>query len=135
MKVTLFGDPEHEPNQDAIVQLANDIYSNDLIPALLTNIVRLEFEVNQTFLSDPPSFSSLSNCPHCFIVTLPFHPTNPVRPLFDGCIYLFIVIHRYLLIIAAGKERFCIHIQSSFEKTSWFPISYCRIHMPQCRHS
>jgi len=51
MKITLFGDPEHEPNQDAIVQLANDIYANDLIPALLTNITRLEFEAKKDLAS------------------------------------------------------------------------------------
>jgi calcium binding protein 39 len=51
MKITLLGDVEHEPNQDAIVQLANDIYSNDLIPALLANIIRLEFESKKDLAS------------------------------------------------------------------------------------
>lgn len=47
MKITLYGDAEHEPNQDAIVTLANDVYSSDLIPLLLTHFHKFEFEAKK----------------------------------------------------------------------------------------
>lgn len=49
MKSILYGDPESntEPNQDLIVALANDIYSNDFLPQLLTNLTKLEFEAKK----------------------------------------------------------------------------------------
>ena len=45
MKITLYGDQEHEPNQDNIGALANDIYSSDLIPVLLSHLAKYDFEV------------------------------------------------------------------------------------------
>jgi calcium binding protein 39 len=45
MKITLYGDAEHEPNQDSIVALANEIYSADLLILLISNLSRFEFEV------------------------------------------------------------------------------------------
>lgn len=48
---------EHEPNQDGVVALANDIYTNDLIPLLLTYLGKFEFEVSllqkQLVISSP----------------------------------------------------------------------------------
>lgn len=45
MKQVFYGDGESEPNQDQITQLANDIYGADLIPLLISNMSKLEFEV------------------------------------------------------------------------------------------
>eukprot|EP01119_Soliformovum_irregulare_P008730 TRINITY_DN21835_c0_g1_i1.p1 TRINITY_DN21835_c0_g1~~TRINITY_DN21835_c0_g1_i1.p1 ORF type:complete len:336 (-),score=104.68 TRINITY_DN21835_c0_g1_i1:46-1053(-) len=47
MKFTLYGDAEHEPNQDAIVQMANDVYASDLIPSLIQNVAKYEFEAKK----------------------------------------------------------------------------------------
>jgi len=47
MKITLYGDAEHEPNQDNVVALANDIYSTDLIPAILSNLGKYDFEAKK----------------------------------------------------------------------------------------
>jgi calcium binding protein 39 len=47
MKVTLYGDSEHEPNQDNVVALANDIYSSELIPAILSNMAKYDFEAKK----------------------------------------------------------------------------------------
>jgi len=51
MKITLYGDPEHEPNQDSIVALANDVYSSDLIPVLLTHLAKYDFEAKKDVVS------------------------------------------------------------------------------------
>lgn len=51
MKVTLYGDQEHEPNQDNIGTLANDIYSSDLIPVLLSNLGKYDFEAKKDVVS------------------------------------------------------------------------------------
>jgi hypothetical protein len=45
MKETLYGDGEHEPNPEGAVQLANDIYSSDVLPALVQWLPKLDFEV------------------------------------------------------------------------------------------
>jgi len=47
MKFTLYGDSEHEPNQDAIVQMSNDVYACDLIPSLIQNVSKYEFEAKK----------------------------------------------------------------------------------------
>jgi len=47
MKLILYGDAEHEPNHDVIVTLANDIYSNDLLPLMLSLLARFEFEAKK----------------------------------------------------------------------------------------
>lgn len=51
MKITLYGDAEHEPNQDNIVALANEMYSSDLIPLLITHLGRFEFEAKKDVAS------------------------------------------------------------------------------------
>jgi len=51
MKITLYGDPEHEPNQESIVALANDVYSSDLLPALLANLAKYDFEAKKDVVS------------------------------------------------------------------------------------
>jgi len=47
MKITLCGDAEHETNQENIVALANEVYSNDLLLSLLTNMVKFDFEAKK----------------------------------------------------------------------------------------
>jgi len=47
MKITLCGDAEHEINPENIVAMANEVYSNDLIPILLTNITKFDFETKK----------------------------------------------------------------------------------------
>jgi len=47
MKITLYGDTEHEPSQENILALANECYTNDLLPPLLTNLTKLEFEAKK----------------------------------------------------------------------------------------
>jgi len=51
MKLTLYGDAEHEPNQDSIVTLANDIYSSDLLPLMIQHLDKLEFEAKKDVVS------------------------------------------------------------------------------------
>lgn len=46
MKIILFGDSEHEPIQENIITLANDIYSSDLLVLLFNHLSKLEFEVS-----------------------------------------------------------------------------------------
>jgi calcium binding protein 39 len=47
MKIILYGDTEHEVNQDGVVTLANDIYAADLIPLMLTYLSKFEFEAKK----------------------------------------------------------------------------------------
>jgi len=47
MKMILYGDPEHEPNQEGVVTLANDIYTNDLLPLMLIHLSKFEFEAKK----------------------------------------------------------------------------------------
>ena len=49
MKETLYGDGEHEPNPEGAVQLANDIYASDVLPALVQWLAKLDFEVISFF--------------------------------------------------------------------------------------
>jgi len=51
MKFVLYGDNEHEPNADASVLLANEIYSSDLLPLLTSNLGKLEFEARKDVAS------------------------------------------------------------------------------------
>eukprot|EP01118_Nematostelium_gracile_P017854 TRINITY_DN7758_c0_g1_i1.p1 TRINITY_DN7758_c0_g1~~TRINITY_DN7758_c0_g1_i1.p1 ORF type:complete len:355 (+),score=91.86 TRINITY_DN7758_c0_g1_i1:123-1187(+) len=51
MKITLYGDAEHEPNEDNVVALANDVYSCDLIPSLLSNLGKYDFESKKDVVS------------------------------------------------------------------------------------
>eukprot|EP01122_Echinamoeba_exundans_P012299 TRINITY_DN5100_c0_g1_i1.p1 TRINITY_DN5100_c0_g1~~TRINITY_DN5100_c0_g1_i1.p1 ORF type:complete len:141 (+),score=35.84 TRINITY_DN5100_c0_g1_i1:47-469(+) len=44
-KQELLGEGEPEPNQEVITQLANEVYQHDLVPLLILNLVRIEFEV------------------------------------------------------------------------------------------
>jgi len=47
IKITLYGDNEHEPNQETVLSLANEFYSNDVLGPLLTNLSRFEFETKK----------------------------------------------------------------------------------------
>lgn len=51
MKQVFYGDGEAEPNQEQITQLANDIYGADLIPLLITNMSKLEFEAKKDLVT------------------------------------------------------------------------------------
>jgi len=51
MKITLYGDAEHEPNQESVSALANDIYSTDLIGLLLSNLGKYDFEAKKDVVS------------------------------------------------------------------------------------
>jgi len=51
IKYTIYGDVEHEPNQEAINSLANEIYSGDLLPILIVNLSKLEFEAKKDAVS------------------------------------------------------------------------------------
>jgi len=51
MKITLYGDAEHEPNQESILALANEAYSTDMIPLILSNLGKLEFEAKKDAVS------------------------------------------------------------------------------------
>jgi len=51
MKITLYGDAEHEPNQESVSALANDIYSADLIGLLLSNLGKYDFEAKKDVVS------------------------------------------------------------------------------------
>ena len=53
MKQILQGDGEHEPNPDNVAQLANEIYASGLIPLIITNLPRFEFEVTQHVMLSP----------------------------------------------------------------------------------
>lgn len=47
MKFVLYGDSEHEPNPDTCGILANEVYLADLLPLLVANISKLEFEAKK----------------------------------------------------------------------------------------
>jgi len=47
MKFIMFGDAEHEPSQDLIVQLANEVYSSDVLVPVLQNLKYLDFEARK----------------------------------------------------------------------------------------
>jgi len=47
MKLTLYGDAEHEPVQENIVALANEVYSSDVLPLLLANLAKFDFETRK----------------------------------------------------------------------------------------
>jgi len=43
-KIILFGDPENEPNPELGNQICNEICSNDVVPLLVSQMVKLDFE-------------------------------------------------------------------------------------------
>jgi len=47
MKFVLYGDAEHEPNPDTCGLLANEIYLADLLPLLISQMAKLEFEAKK----------------------------------------------------------------------------------------
>lgn len=47
MKITLVGNEEHEPNQETILILVNEIHSSDIIPLLITFIHKFDFEARK----------------------------------------------------------------------------------------
>eukprot|EP01132_Coremiostelium_polycephalum_P003687 gene3687-4592_t len=47
MKKILYGDSDHEPNQEAANALSNDILSSDLLHLLIKDLVKLEFEAKK----------------------------------------------------------------------------------------
>jgi len=47
MRITLYGDIEHEINSENVVTLANEIYSSELIPLLLSLLPKFEFEAKK----------------------------------------------------------------------------------------
>lgn len=44
--MTLFGDAEHEPVQENVVALANEVYSTDILLLLLQHLGKFDFEVS-----------------------------------------------------------------------------------------
>lgn len=46
-KGELLGEGEPEPNQEVITQLANEVYQHDLIPLLVLNLTKIEFEAKK----------------------------------------------------------------------------------------
>ncbi|KAI8379114.1 Mo25-like protein [Radiomyces spectabilis] len=47
MKNMLYGEDDHEPSPDLVAQLAQEVYSNDLLQLLVLNIQKLEFEAKK----------------------------------------------------------------------------------------
>lgn len=47
MKLTLYGDGENEPQQEQVAQLAQEVYNQDVLQLLVTNIGRFEFEARK----------------------------------------------------------------------------------------
>jgi len=47
IKMTLFGDAEHEPVQESVVALANETYSTDILLLLLQHLVKFDFETKK----------------------------------------------------------------------------------------
>lgn len=45
MKFILYGDAETEPQADQVAQLAQEVYNNDALQLMVSNIWRFEFEV------------------------------------------------------------------------------------------
>ncbi|KXN71801.1 Mo25-like protein [Conidiobolus coronatus NRRL 28638] len=47
MKNILLGDSDHEPSPDLVAQLSQEIYTNDLLYLLISNLHKLEFETRK----------------------------------------------------------------------------------------
>ncbi|KAJ3138792.1 hypothetical protein HK100_012252 [Physocladia obscura] len=47
MKVILYGDGASDPNPELVAQLSHEIYNNDILPLLIINIAKLEFEAKK----------------------------------------------------------------------------------------
>ncbi|KAI8884681.1 Mo25-like protein [Backusella circina FSU 941] len=47
MKNILYGEDDHEPNPELVVQLAQEVYRTDLLQALVLNIQKFEFEAKK----------------------------------------------------------------------------------------
>lgn len=45
MRITLIGDEEHEPNQENIQILANEIHTSDVLPFMISYLYKFDFEV------------------------------------------------------------------------------------------
>jgi len=45
MKLMLYGENDNEPNPEIVSQLAQEIYTMDILQLLVQNISRFEFEV------------------------------------------------------------------------------------------
>jgi hypothetical protein len=65
MKLTLYGDPESsESNAEISQQLVNEILAIDLVPLVITNFAKFEFEVTNLFLSSTILPFSLQKSPN-----------------------------------------------------------------------
>jgi len=51
IKLTLYGDAEHEPVQENIVALANEVYSSDILPPLFIHLAKFDFETRKEFVT------------------------------------------------------------------------------------
>ncbi|PWN50429.1 Mo25-like protein [Violaceomyces palustris] len=47
IKVILYGDGENDPQPEAVMQLAHEVYNNDILQLLILNISRFEFEAKK----------------------------------------------------------------------------------------
>ncbi|KAJ3068525.1 mo25 protein [Quaeritorhiza haematococci] len=47
MKTILYGDGENDPSPELVAQLSQEVYNNDLLPLLVTNISKFEFEAKK----------------------------------------------------------------------------------------
>jgi len=47
MKICLYGDSEHEPSADTTQLLAHEVFNNDLLPSLVSEMENLEFEAKK----------------------------------------------------------------------------------------
>ncbi|KAI8854394.1 Mo25-like protein [Chytridium lagenaria] len=47
MKVILYGDGESDPVPESVAQLSHEVYSSDLLPLLIQNIFKIEFEAKK----------------------------------------------------------------------------------------
>eukprot|EP01099_Mayorella_cantabrigiensis_P000896 TRINITY_DN1382_c0_g1_i1.p1 TRINITY_DN1382_c0_g1~~TRINITY_DN1382_c0_g1_i1.p1 ORF type:complete len:363 (-),score=102.87 TRINITY_DN1382_c0_g1_i1:252-1259(-) len=47
MKIYLYGEPEHEPNQETITAVTTEVISQEVLPLLVTELGRLEFEAKK----------------------------------------------------------------------------------------
>jgi len=51
IKIILFGDPENEPNPELGVQIANEVFASDLIPLMVSQLGKLDFEAKKDVAS------------------------------------------------------------------------------------
>nr|CDI51858.1 mo25 protein [Melanopsichium pennsylvanicum 4] len=132
IKSILFGDGESEPQPELVAQLSQEIYTNDILPLLITHISSLDFEakkdvaqlfnllLRRTIGSRSPTVEYLATRPEVIFLALKGYE-NPEVALNTGMILREMLRHESLAKILLYSQRF--YSFPEYIETTTFGIS------------